>query len=261
MISRKIYVAFILLLSVIFAGCAKTSIPDPHGLGSAPRKLRGPVDVLNYFEGIPYRVDAAVNHNGDFTLFAHPETILEKPGLNCSGFTVAASRYFFGRNFYLSDTKLDRLGDSGPDSPYGQDWDFGYDLILNLTEGLQRRAVLPFGETAVIEESNGMSLRGFELSDRAAWADVLKQMIPGRVYLFSMSKPIKFKNYQLLHYHVGVIVPDGKGHVWLCHATTKSGVNKVDLLSPENLEAIIKANPDTELGPRKILIVEAPLKL
>lgn len=230
-------------------------------MGAAPRNIHGPVDVLNYFEGIPYRVDAAINHNGEFTLFAHLDTILEKPGLNCSGFTVAASRYFFGRNYYLSDATFDRLGDSGPDSPYGQDWDFGYDLILNLTEGLQRRAVLPFGETAVIEENNGMSLRGFALSDRAAWADVIKQMKTGHVYLFSMNKPIKFKNYQLLHYHVGVIVPDGKGHVWLCHATRKKGVNKVDLVDSVNLESIINANPDTDLGPRKILIIEAPLKI
>jgi len=261
MIGRRVYITFLILLAAMVSGCAKNSIPDPEGIGTAPRYCPGPVDVLSYFEGIPYRGDAAINHNGKFTLFAQPETMLEKPGLNCSGFTVAASRYFFSRNYYLSDTIIDRLADSGPDSPYGQDWDFGYDLILNITEGFQRRAVLPFGETAVIEENDGMSLRGFGLSDRTAWADVITQMTPGHVYLFSMNKPVKFKNYKLLHYHVGVVVPDGKGHVWLCHATRKSGVNKVDILNPANLEAVIKANPDTDLGPRKILIIEAPLKL
>ncbi|NDV25664.1 hypothetical protein [Desulfovibrio sp. JC010] len=259
MFRRKIYIAFLMLLISSLAGCAKTHIPDPSGLGPAPRYCADPVEVLGYFEGIPYRGDAAVNRNGEFTLFAQPEILLKKPGLNCSGFTVAASRYYFGRNYNLSDTTLDRLADSGPDSPYGEDWDFGYDLILNVTEGMKRRPMLPFGETAVIEDNNGMTLRGFELSDHAAWADVIKQMTPGHVYLFSMSKPIKFKNYRMLHYHVGLIVPDDNGHVWLCHATRNSGVNKVDITNTANIEQIIKANPDSDLGVRKILIIEAPL--
>ncbi len=259
MFSREKYILLTVLLALMLVGCAKTNIPDPRGLGPAPRYCADPVDVLSYLEGIPYQGDAAVNRDGEFTFFAQPEIFLKKPGLNCSGFTVAASRYYFNRNYNLADVTLDRLADSGPDSPYGQDWDFGYDLVLNVTEGLKRRAVLPFGETAVIEDNNGMTLRGFELSDRTAWADVLSQMTPGHVYLFSMSKPIKFKNYKVLHYHVGVIVPDESGHIWLCHATRKSGVNKVDISNQANLEPIIKANPDSDLGVRKILIIEAPL--
>ncbi|ACS80834.1 hypothetical protein Desal_2781 [Maridesulfovibrio salexigens DSM 2638] len=256
---RKVCISLLILAVSLMAGCVKTSIPDPRGLGAAPVKCSSPVDILGYFEGIPYRGDAAINSFGDFTFFAEPGIYLKEPGLNCSGFTVAASRYYFARNFSLADTTIDRLADSGPDSPFGEDWDFGYDLVLNLTEGLKRRAVLPFGQTAVIEENNGMSLRGFELSDRAAWADVIKQMKPGHVYLFSMSKDIKFKNYKLLHYHVGLIVPDDQGHIWLCHATRNSGVNKVDISNQDNLDPIIKANPDTKLGPRKILLIEAPL--
>ncbi|NDV22677.1 hypothetical protein [Desulfovibrio sp. JC022] len=259
MFSSKMHILFLVLLLSFMAGCAKTSIPDPKGLGEAPQRCSNPVDVLGYFEGIPYRGDAAINRFGDFTFFAEPGVYLKEPGLNCSGFTVAASRYYFTRNFNLADTTLDRLADSGPDSAYGEDWDFGYDLVLNVTEGLKRRPVLPFGQSAVIEDNDGMSLRGFELSDRGAWADVIKQMTPGHVYLFSMSKPIKFKNYKLLHYHVGLIVPDDEGHIWLCHATRNSGVNKVDISNPVNLEPIIKANPDSKLGPRKILIIEAPV--
>lgn len=259
MFGRKIYISCFVLILLLVSGCAKICVPDARGLGEAPRKCSDPVDVLGYFESTPYLGDAAIDRFGNFTFFAKPEVSLKKPGLNCSGFTVAASRYYFARNFNLADTTLDRLADSGPDSPYGEDWDFGYDLILNVTEGLKRRPVLPFGKTAVIADNNGMSLRGFELSDRAAWADVIKQMTPGHVYLFSMSKPIKFKNYKMLHYHVGLIVPDDKGHLWLCHATRNSGVNKVDISNPVNLEPVIKANPDSKLGPRKILIIEAPL--
>lgn len=259
MVTSKIRILFFILLFALISGCAKTNIPDPRGLGGPPRKCSDPAQLLGYFEGIPYRGDAAVNRFGDFTFFAEPGVYLKEPGLNCSGFTVAASRYFFFRNFNLADATLDRLADSGPDSAYGEDWDFGYDLILNLTEGLPRRAVLPYGETSVIGDNDGMVLRGFELSDRSAWADVIKQMTPGHVYLFSMSKPIKFKNYKIIHYHVGLIVPDNEGHVWLCHATRNSGVNKVDITNMANIDAIAKANPDSKLGPRKILVIEAPL--
>jgi hypothetical protein len=259
MFRRIIYTIFWILFAALACGCANPHIPDPRGLGPAPKNCSRPVDILNYFETIPYRDDAAVSSEGDFTFFAEPGVFLKKPGLNCSGFTVSASRYYFNRNFNLTDTTIDRLADSGPDSPYGEDWDFGYDLILNITEGLPRKVVLPYGQNAVIEDGNGMTLRGFKLSDRTAWADVVKQMTPGHVYLFSMSKNINYKKYRVLHYHVGLILPDGKGHVWLCHATRNSGVNKVDISNPENLEPIIKANPDSGLGPREILIIEAPL--
>lgn len=253
-------ILFFILLLIVTAGCARTKIPTPRGLGEAPPTCGSPESVLNYFDGIPYRGDGAINRHGDFTLFAVPDILFGTPGLNCSGFTVAASRYLFRRNLILSDMTIDRLGDSGKDSPYGQDWDFGYDLILNVTEGMSPKVMLPFGKSAQIQGGNGMTLRGFRLHDREAWKSVLSNMRAGMVYLFSMSKPVKFKNYKMLHYHVGLIVPDEKGHVWLCHATTKGGVNKVDITDFEKLDRIINANPDSSLGPRKILILEVPLK-
>lgn len=248
----------ILLLSLV-AGCTKTQIPTPDILGQAPSSYAAPQEVLSYFEGIPYRGDGAINRYGDFTLFAMPSERFDSPGLNCSGFTVAASRYLFKRNIALDDMTIDRLGDSGKNSPLGEDWDFGYDLILNVTEGMKRKVMLPFGKTAQVSGNDGMSLRGFRLHDREAWADVITRMKPGNVYLFSMSKPIEFKNYKMLHYHVGLIMPDSDGHVWLCHATRVGGVNKVDITNPAKLDRIIEANPDRALGPRKILIIEAPL--
>ncbi|WP_432735373.1 hypothetical protein [Maridesulfovibrio sp. FT414] len=257
----KILFYSLLVVLMLAAGCARTRIPSPRGMGEAPYPGGSPVDVLAYFEGIPYRGDGAINHHGDFTLFATPEILFSKPGLNCSGFTVAASRYLFRRNLLLNDMTIDRLGDSGKDSPYGQDWDFGYDVVLNVTEGMNRKVMLPFGETAQIEGSNGMTLRGFELHDRDAWRDVISRMRPGMIYLFSMNKPVSFKNYTLLHYHVGLIVPDDKGHVWLCHATTKGGVNKADITDQAALDRIINANPDGSLGPRSILIIEVPSRV
>ena len=256
---KLVLLAFAVL--IFAAGCAGTRIPSPRGMGEPPDPGNGPTEILGYFEGIPYRGDGAINRHGDFTLFAVPDLMFAKPGLNCSGFTVAASRYLFGCNFSLNDMTIDRLGDSGKDSPYGQDWDFGYDLVLNVTEGMERRVMLPYGETAEIDGSNGMSLRGFRLHDREAWKDVISRMKPGKVYLFSMSKPVKFKNYKMLHYHVGLIVPDDKGHIWLCHATTKGGVNKSDITDSARLDRIIEANPDSNLGPRSILIIEAPSRI
>lgn len=251
-----VFIVFMVLIST--AGCAGSIVPVPQGLPESLSPGDNPVDILSCFEGVPYRGDGAVNRYGEYTLFATPEIRFDEPGLNCSGFTVAASRYLFDRNLYLNDMTIDRLGDSGKDSPYGQDWDFGYDLVLNVTEGMERSVLLPFGKKAQIDGSNGNSLRGFQLHDRAAWKDIMSRMEAGKVYLFSMSKPVSFKKYRLLHYHVGLIVPDGKGHIWLCHATTKGGVNKSDITDKAKLERIIEANPDTHLGPRKILIIEVP---
>lgn len=258
---RKIFLtAFIGLVFLISMGCAVVNIPTPSGMTDGP-EAGAPADkVLSFFESIPYREDGAINRTGDFTLFADQQACFKSSGLNCSGFTVAASRYFFKRNYVLNDVMIDRLADSGPDAENGQDWDFGYDVILNLTEGMPRKVMLPLGKTADIQSSNGMTLRGFDLHDLKAWADVISKMKNGNVYLFSMSKPVSFKNYKMLHYHVGVIVPDGEGHVWLCHATHKAGVNKVDITSTENLKRVVDANPDSNLGKRMILIVEAPLK-
>ncbi|CCO25443.1 hypothetical protein [Maridesulfovibrio hydrothermalis] len=259
MLNRKFRGGILFLMLILVAGCARINIPSPDNMADAPSPCAAPESILSFFEGIPYRGDGAINRFGDFTLFAQPDTRFEKPGLNCSGFTVAASRYFLKRNFALADMTIDRLADSGVGAADGQDWDFGYDLILNVTQGMERKVMLPYGKTASIKDNDGMSLRGFNLHDRAAWADVISSMRPGNLYLFSMNKPVKFKNYKLLHYHVGVIVPDGRGHIWLCHATTKGGVNKVDIAHPEKLNRVIEANPETDLGPRSILIIETPL--
>ncbi|WP_031480246.1 hypothetical protein [Maridesulfovibrio frigidus] len=258
---RKIVLTLLLGLSVtFFMGCAVISIPTPNGMHDSPKAGAPAGEVLSFFEGVPYRADGAINRSGEFTLFADQNTRFKSPGLNCSGFTVAASRYFFERDYALNDVKIDRLADSGPDAERGEDWDFGFDVILNLTEGMKRKVMLPFGQKTKIVEGDGASLRGFELHDIKAWEDVISQMTVGNVYLFTMSKHVKFKKYTILHHHVGVIVPEKDGSVWLCHATTKGGVNKVDITSSKNLKRIVDANPENSLGKRMILIVEAPLQ-
>ena len=254
-----IFIFFILLMTS-FAGAVNAVISNNAGMGSIPGECVAPGEVLAFFEGVPYREDGVTDRFGNFTLFAEPEVCFDSAGLNCSGFITAASRYFFDRNYALKDVPVDRLGDSGPDAENGEDWDFGYDLLLNLTEGMERKVLQPYGEKVDIDTSNGRSLRGFSLQDRSAWSDVISKMVSGNVYLFSMSKPVRFKKYSIIHYHVGVIVPDANGAVWLCHATRKSGVTKVDISSLERLDPILRANPDNAGGERMIFIVEVPLK-
>lgn len=216
-----------------------------------------PLEVLRNFSGIAYRPDGAIDHLGNYTLFAHQQKSLQTPGLNCSGFVVAACRYFFKRNYHLDDVIHDRLVDSGPEAERGADWDFGYDLILNVTEGLSRRVVLPYQLHVDIATSNGAALRGFELHDFNAWCDIMAQMTVPHIYLFSMSKLIADNGAKLVHYHVGCIVPDASGHLWLAHATQKSGVTLVDIANSEGLKSVVEANPDGGSGQRKILLIEA----
>jgi len=245
---------------LIGGGCAAGGKPSPAGLTIRPDSKTANLDILANFEGVPYRPDGAINRSGEYTFFSDQQARPASPGLNCSGFLVASSRYLFGRNYQLNQVRADRLADSGPYSALGQDWDFGYDLILNLTEGMPRKVMLPFGGSADIENSNGADLRGFELHDLQAWADVMARMTPGHAYLFSMSKPVRFRNYQLLHHHVGVIIPDHAGHLWLSQATVGAGVSTVDIAATDRLQSILAANPDVSLGKRKILIIEVPLQ-
>ena len=60
---------------------------------------KDPVDIANTHLGIPYREDGALDDKGHFTTFAHPEEILDSPGLNCSGLVVSVCRYLFNKNW------------------------------------------------------------------------------------------------------------------------------------------------------------------
>ena len=89
--------------------------------------------------GIPYRPDGVRDESGRWTLFEHPEQSFATPGLNCSGLDYALMRLVAPVTTTIRQAARDRQGDSGPGASMGQDWDFGFDLILNLSEGLPRR--------------------------------------------------------------------------------------------------------------------------
>lgn len=222
-------------------------------------KKTDPVATADTHLGIPYRDDGTLDSSGNFTTFSKPDLILPTPGLNCSGLVLSISRFFFGRNFSLQEAVRDRQGNSGPGARLGQDWDFGLDLVLNITEGVPRRVIMPDGKDYSLDDADGTTLRGFDLDDWASWQQVLERMQPGRVYLGSISKPTRRPGYKLMHYHVVLMVPEGKDKVWLYHATHRSNVHKMNLKTRQGLNRLTAQFKNQRGEEKRILIIEARL--
>lgn len=218
-----------------------------------------PVEVADTHLRIPYRDDGVLDSRGNFTTFAHQEELFDSPGLNCSGLVVSVCRFLFNTNWDLQSVTRDRQGNSGMASPLGKDWDFGWDLVLNLTEGTKRRLLMPDGREYAPEAVDGLTMRGFSLHDERAWRAVLSQMRPGRIYLGSISKPSRRPGYKVLHYHVVLMLPDSNGGVWLYHATRRSNVHKMNVSTPAGLHRFMSQFRNDRSGPKDILIIEAGL--
>ena len=215
-----------------------------------------PTAVLSPFLGVTYRDDGVTDPAGRFTLFADPGATFATPGFNCSGFVVTASRALLARPLPLDAVKRDRKGDSGPGSPRGQDWDFGYDLIGNITDGLPRRVLLPNGAAPDLDAADPATLRGFPLHDAAAWAAVLPRIRPGQLVLATLSKDVAGR---LLFYHVGLLVADTAGHIWFYHATPGHGVHRLDLAAPAGMAALRAEFSEKRFGDKWILLLAVPL--
>lgn len=183
--------------------------------------------------GIPYVHDGALDEHGRWTFFAHPDKLASGPGLNCSGLVVAAARRLLARTVPLADATRDRLGDSGPDSPLGQDWDFGWDLVMNLSEGLPRRALLPDGPRALEGETGG-TLLGFSITDARAWAKVLPRLRTDRVVLATLSRMGK----HLEHHHVAFVLRDAGGRIWFYQTMPKGLSHRIEISSAAGFERL-----------------------
>jgi hypothetical protein len=219
----------------------------------------GSIEIADTHMGIPYRDDGTLDSQGHFTTFDRSDRFFETPGLNCSGLVVSVSRFLFDKNWSLEEVTRDRQGNSGANSPLGKDWDFGWDLIFNLTEGKPRRIIMPEQGNYSIEGSDGVNLRGFDLHDSAAWQKVLPQMQAGRMYLGSISRPAPERGYRVLHYHVVLMLPDGKGGVWLYHATRRSNVHRMNISTSQGMSRFMSQFGGSRSNAKKILIVEAAL--
>lgn len=205
--------------------------------------------------GIPYVNDAVRDERGRWTTFSHPEIELDTPGLNCSGFVLAAANKLLRSRLSPSQAAKDRQGNSGPKAPLGQDWDFGWDLIMNLSEGFPRRALLPEGYAST-EGTDGLSLRGFALSNEEAWAKVIPRIVQGRVYLASLSRKVKGSPRRIQHYHTTLLLRDKEGLVWFYQTMPQGRSHRLNLSTNEGWQTMRRL-----FGERKqilILEVEVP---
>jgi hypothetical protein len=184
---------------------------------------------------IPYLADGALDAQGHWTLFSRPDQLLQQPGLNCSGLTIALAQRLLGRDITLAEATRDRLGDSGREARLGPNWDFAWDLVLNLSEGLPRRVILPEGDGPV--NGDGRSLRGFSLDDASLWTGILPRLRTDRVYLASLSRDRPGGRVQ--HYHAAILLKDPGGRVWFYQTLPEGRSHRLDLCSPEGLQRML----------------------
>ncbi len=221
--------------------------------------MASPLETAGGFLGIPYRGDGALDQTGRYTTFADPLRSFETPGLNCSGLVLALGRPLLGRPFTLAEASRDRQDNSGPGAPLGEDWDFGLDLLLNLTEGLQRRVMLPGGSALDYPLEDGLAAIGFDIHDPLAWPAVRAELRPGHLYLGSLSRPARLPGYLRLHHHVVALLPGPGGEAWLYHATGRQGVHRLDLSREDDLARFQGQFPQRPEGTEHLLLIEVPL--
>jgi hypothetical protein len=215
-------------------------------------------EILAAFNRVPYRADGVVSDDGRHSLWSAPERSFRNPGLNCSGYLLSVSRFLLGANITLAEARRDIRGDSGPQSPWGEDWDFGLDVILNLAGGGNR----PFpqdGEYPLSRNARGRPV-GWGVNIHAPeFTEILGALAPGRIYFFAISKPDRRFPGGLSYYHNGLIRVGEGGETFLHHATLKAGAHFLDLRNPSSLATFRKAFPPlANGGERRVAFVMAP---
>lgn len=216
--------------------------------------------VLQPLLGIPYRDDGTIDDAGRYTLFADRTRLFPSPGLNCSGFVLQGARLLLGRPLTLDAVTRDRLGDSGPGAALGQDWDFGWDLIMNIAEGLPCSMLLPDGQTGDLRTATGKGPRGYDIHAAAFWAELPGRIRPGYLYLASFSKDSGRRPYALLHYHVGLFIRAADGTLWYYHTTHGSGKSfRMNLSTDEGRNRFLRSFSNTGKVRKMLLLLELPL--
>ncbi len=197
------------------------SLDGPQRPQTRKAEAKTPRNILPLFLGIPYRPDGVINDDGQYALFNTPGVPLRTPGLNCSGLVLSAARILLDRNITIAEATRDREGDSGPGAPYGHDWDFGFDLIMNISEGFSRAVLIPQG-MARAEEYTGKTVPSFDIHGREFTEKLLPKLREDVLYLVSFSRHKRPDAPPRLHYHTGVIVKD-RNAIWLYSTTRDSG--------------------------------------
>ena len=219
--------------------------------------------------GIPYRDDGAQDLKGTYTLFARPGARFASPGLNCSGFVLAAARILLDSRLSPVEAGKDRLGDSGENAARGKDWDFGWDVIMNISEGHPRRMLLPRAGSGGKEtgadvmdpvESTGAGPLGYPLTAPETWAELRDRVLPDHLYLLSFNKPAGKNPYDLLHYHVGILLRGSSGELLLCQTTSQSGVSSCrNMADPGVVRTFRKQFADRRGLSKRMVVLEVPL--
>jgi hypothetical protein len=197
--------------------------------------------------GRPYGADAVTDAKGRTVTFADPERALPAPALNCSGFLVEAARRVLGFAGSPADAARDRRGDSGPAAARGLDWDFGYDLALNLSEGRPRRWITAEGPAPASAEA--ARLAAWRVQDEAAWQGALAALAPGHLGLATLRRGI---GHGLRFHHVAVVLKDAQGRAWFYQTLPQGRVHRLDLSSPEGFARLC-----TMFGPgERVLLLD-----
>ncbi len=222
-----------------------------------------PIKIANQYLGTKFREDGAQNIRGKYTTFTTPTHLYSTPGYNCSGFVLAAARRILKKHITISGAKFDRRSDSGINSPFGHDWDFGLDLILNIAEDRRPRFILPISPPHLqkkVERDKSHVIRGFPLNDQSSWQDIFLRIKKGYLYLASISRPTHRKGYQFLHYHVALLLRDKNSKVWFYHTTRKNNTHRLEINSAHGMKRL-QRQFFSEKGslPKKIVIVEATI--
>ncbi|MFN8010141.1 MAG: hypothetical protein U0P81_01935 [Holophagaceae bacterium] len=175
--------------------------------------------------GIPYVDDAVTDGRGRCVTFRAPDVPLPRPGLNCSGFVVAAARRLWGYAGGPREAARDRAGDSGPGAALGEDWDFGYDLALNLTEGRSRRWLTPAGELPAATPA--LALQAWPVRGPEGWRRAFEGL--GRNGA-GVAAFLRVRGGRLRFHHVGLLVRE-RGRAWFYQTLPHGRVHRLEPLA------------------------------
>ncbi|MDR1109279.1 MAG: hypothetical protein LBP92_00935 [Deltaproteobacteria bacterium] len=256
-----------ILMALLLATHSALAGPPPWPEGLKPL-LDGASreEVLAAFMGIPYRSDGVVSDDGLWTTWNKPGQTLRSPGFNCSGYLLEAVRHLSGLDISLAQAALDRDGDSGLLSEMGPDWDYGLDIILNLSganlDGLLPTA--PAGTDQLQEtpprkylaneagrpEGMGLDING------PGFPELLSSLEPDSIYLLAISKPDRRFKGGLSYYHVGLIHADDQGNIWIYQCTARAGVHRLNLNNPQGIATIRRYFPPIKSAQRRIVLAK-----